>query len=144
MERMMSLTFLMFALHLWAPGLCDDATPVIEVPRAWILGKERSWCPLRESDVTALLGWPEMIAGSAWGVDWYYPSLGISVEWERPVVSISIAGRLSPTLIGALKEFAPAWANAILALARADYVPRASLVGVRWCFWGMDWQWRVD
>jgi hypothetical protein len=135
------VSILLALAALW-PGPQDGV--VISLPRSWMLGQERSACPLRQSDVIALLGEPDGHYWSAWSEQWYYRRLGVWVHWECPCVSWGLANRLCPEVEAVLRALWPARARPLLWLVEATFVPRESLVEIGCYAWGVKFYWRCE
>jgi hypothetical protein len=136
------MSFLVMVAALWPPPPGDG--PTIHLPRSWVLGQEGSACPLRQADVLAVLGQPDLIAASGWLERWSYDGLGIWFEWERPAVFVGVGDRIGPEGMAALRLVSPSCARPLLWFVGARYAPKESLVEVGWYGWGLKWAWRCE
>jgi hypothetical protein len=117
---------------------------VLKVPRSWMLGRERSPCPLRMDSVVAILGPPDLVSASGWLWHWHYDRLGIRLDWECPVVCTCLADGLGPKPMAALWTHSPVWARPAVWLLTARFMPRESLVEASWSAWEFRWHWQCE
>ena len=135
------MSLLLVMAGLWLP---TTEGPEIKLPRSWMLGRERSACTLRQSDVLKLLGRPDGLSASGWLVRWQYRRLGVWFEWECPVVYYCVADRLGPEAMALVCAATPLRARPLVWLVGARVTPRESLVEVGWSAWGLEAVWRCE
>src|SRR5437870_5516246 len=81
---------------------------IIEEPRYWLLGKERSSSPVRMAHVVALLGQPYRFTMRRWVTCEYY-RCGVWFRWETPVLYLCPAKPFGPRVLALLRAWPPGW-----------------------------------
>jgi hypothetical protein len=123
------------------PQYAVDA--VVEVPRAWLLGGERSTVAVRPAHLVALLGQPYGCTMGLWSTADYY-ACGLCVTWETPGFYFRPASRLGPRVLALLRVWPPGWSRPVGRLLGAWYTPAPSLMEVGWLGYGVRLSWNFE